>query len=75
MPASFSPCGRRCRSEAQADEGFSPRRQTPYPSRCRFAPIADTKRPRPFFEYGGPRPMPPSPTRREGEEHRLMIFI
>jgi hypothetical protein len=26
---------------AKADEGFSPRRQTLHPSRCRFAPMAD----------------------------------
>src|SRR5437879_4266468 len=47
--SSFSPCGRRCPREARADEGFSPRRQTPHPSRCRFAPIADAKHRRPFL--------------------------
>jgi hypothetical protein len=34
--SSFSPCGRRCRSEAEADEGFSPRfllvERTPHPA-------------------------------------------
>jgi len=42
MSASFSPCGRRCRSEAQVDEGLSAEK-APHPSRRRFASIADAK--------------------------------
>ena len=38
----LSPCGRGCRSEAKAGEGFFPRMQTPHPARTPYAPPSPT---------------------------------
>ena len=47
---SFSPCGRRWRGRSpRRMKGLYRRRQTPHPSRCRFASIADAKHRRPFL--------------------------
>src|SRR5882762_5735183 len=48
-PLPFSPCERRCLREVRRMRGLYPRRQTPHPSRCRFASIADAKHRRSFL--------------------------
>src|SRR5258708_7235110 len=44
-PLTLSPCGRGCprREASRAGEGFSPRTQTPYPSRTASAPPSPTR--------------------------------